>query len=298
MSDGWLSTSNTRCQLQDSQSSLNTLEECKANCGQGCPFILYNTDTESRQNCWIADSSQNVSSACSIDKATWTVYEPVAVDMSHKWTLIPNQKCELGDGEPGKLTLDQCASACKKDCPFFLYHPRSPYNENCWTASRKNNDTVASRCYGGFYGFFVYLYPEQVSGWSVSVNVKCTIGSGEEGFKTAAQCAQACGTDCPFFLYHANSPHAENCWTANRFHSVFNDCSFGRGYVLYTRAAPTTSSTPSSTTPAIIAPTAAAVSKSVTTKERPSVTKTYVCVVSIKHRNGVCDEELNTKMVV
>lgn len=255
---------------------------------------MYNQDTENKQNCWIAESFQTVSSACSIDKDSWTVYEPVAVDMTHEWALIPNKKCNLGDGEPGSITLDDCAKACKEDCPFFLYHPLSPYNENCWTASTNNDDTIGTKCYDDLLGFFIYKRPERIPGWSLTVNVKCIVGDGEEGVKSVAECAEACDTDCAFFLYHSNSPHAENCWTANKFQSFFRDCSYGNGFVMYERIPPTTPST----TPAITAPATAA--RPIATKESASVTKskgTYVCVISTKHKNGVCNEELNTLRV-
>ena len=221
-----------------------------------------------------------MSSDCVIESGSWTVYKPVAVDRSGKWNLLPSKKCTLGDGEPGSMSVDACAKACSNNgCPFFIYNPVSPYNENCWTASK--GDKIAAKCTKDGYGYFLYMRPAPIRGWNFMPNTKCNIGDGEKGVTTVVQCARACGADCPFFLYHPRSPHKERCWTAKRTQNVGRDCAYGAGYVLYQREAKK-----------ISAPT------TIPKKNTGTTAAPEFCVSSKEVGNGVCDTKWNYKKVV
>jgi len=175
------------------------------------------------------------------------------------------------------MSVDACAKACSNNgCPFFIYNPVSPYNENCWTASK--GDKIAAKCTKDGYGYFLYMRPAPIRGWNFMPNTKCNIGDGEKGVTTVVQCARACGADCPFFLYHPRSPHKERCWTAKRTQNVGRDCAYGAGYVLYQREAKK-----------ISAPT------TIPKKNTGTTAAPEFCVSSKEVGNGVCDTKWNYK---
>ena len=294
-----MSFSNTRCHLGAGLPGHRSLDKCKAACSRqiDCTFFLFNKNSKYKENCWIAKKSHTMSSDCVMESGSWTVYKPVAVDRSRKWNLLPSKKCTLGDGEPGSMSVDACAKACSNNgCPFFLYNPISPYNENCWTASK--GDTITAKCKKHAYGFFLYMRPAPISGWKFRPNTKCNIGDGEAGVKSVAQCADKCGADCPFFLYHPRSPHKERCWTANSTQNVGHDCAYGAGYVLYQRETDILSTTTTAkkiSTPA----TSAGQTAPVTKKSTGTTAAPEVCAMHTKELgNGVCDTNWNNKKVV
>merc|ERR1712032_552571 len=145
------------------------------------------------------------------------------------------------------------------------------------------------------YGFFLYMRPAPISGWKFRPNTKCNIGDGEAGVKSVAQCADKCGADCPFFLYHPRSPHKERCWTANSTQNVGHDCAYGAGYVLYQRQTDILSTTTTAkkiSTPA----TSAGQTAPVTKKSTGTTAAPEVCAMHTKELgNGVCDTNWNNK---
>ena len=146
--------------------------------------------------------------------------------------MYDDKRCQLGDGEPKRLTLKQCKQACGIGCSFFLYHPFSPYTENCWLANE--TQTMAKDCKKTESGWTGYA--RKTVEWKSIPNRRCKLGDGVEHRQTLEQCKALCPEDkCPFFLYHPNSPHKENCWIANYNNSV-KTCYSEGGYTVYHHA--------------------------------------------------------------
>ena len=157
----WKSVPNTRCTLGDGVANKQTLEQCKRLCPEDkCPFFLYHHHSPYSENCWIAKQSTTFKEVCSSKPGSgFTVYH-------HAWIPVHDTKCRFGDGYDTKISLDACKALCPEaDCPFFLYHPKSPYNENCWIGSSDNDISrdccVGKKCLsseGSPAGFTLYMH--------------------------------------------------------------------------------------------------------------------------------------------
>ena len=55
-----------------------------------------------------------------------------------------NVRCAVSQTTPGRVSVQQCAAACGKSCPFFLYYADSPYQSNCWIAEAM--DSLENNC--------------------------------------------------------------------------------------------------------------------------------------------------------
>ena len=72
------------------------------------------------------------------------VYVYVHVCPTGDWLANQDVRCAISHTTPGKVSLQQCAAACGKSCPFFLYYPDSTYKSNCWLADA--TDTLENNC--------------------------------------------------------------------------------------------------------------------------------------------------------
>ena len=219
---------NRRCNLGDGQPDRLTLKQCQEACDIGCSFFLYYESSPYRENCWVGNLSQSVTEDCVEAEDGWTVYSRKTVE----WKSIPNTRCYLGNGIEYKQTLEQCKAQCPEDtCPFFLYHPDSPFNENCWIANQTQATTFENTCFSES-GYTVYYHA-----WTPVQNMKCNFGDGYVDKISLDECKALCPEDsCPFFLYNPNSPFSENCWLGSSTNSISDDCAPKDGYTLYKHA--------------------------------------------------------------
>ena len=80
------------------------------------------------------------------------------------------------------------------------------------------------------------LAPVQAGAWVATADTRCDIGAGIPGHISLEECQAACSDSCPFFLYNRNSPHGENCWTADNTKTIGKDCfAQAGGWTVYTR---------------------------------------------------------------
>ena len=75
----------------------------------------------------------------------------------HSWRVLNKTRCDIGNGEASLLTLEACKAACGSTCPFLLYHPNSPLQQNCWIAHADHS--IASNCVSADGEWTVFIRP-------------------------------------------------------------------------------------------------------------------------------------------